>query len=68
MTAVFHERGVNERSLEKFELGYTLNSWNAFSQKAIAAGYSEEILEKAGLLIRRDDGKPSGTAFATAEL
>jgi len=53
----FHERGVNERSLEKFELGYTLNSWNAFSQKAIAAGYTEELLEKAGLLIRRDDGK-----------
>lgn len=53
----FHERGVTEKSLEKFELGYTLDSWNAFSQKAVAAGYSEDILEKAGLLIRRDDGK-----------
>ncbi|MBL7856370.1 MAG: DNA primase [Cyclobacteriaceae bacterium] len=53
----FHERGFNDRTIEKFELGYTLNSWDHFSKKAIEHGFSEDILEKSGLLIRKDDGK-----------
>jgi DNA primase len=53
----FRERGFNDRTLEKFELGYSLNEWDHYSKKAISQGFSEEVLEKAGLLIRRDDGK-----------
>lgn len=53
----FHERGFNDRTIEKFELGYALNAWDYLSKKAVSEGFSEDILEKAGLLIRKDDGK-----------
>lgn len=52
----FHERGFTDRNIEKFELGYALNEWNAFEKIAIKAGYSPEILEKAGLIIKRENG------------
>jgi DNA primase len=53
----FRERGFNDRTLEKFELGYSLNSWDNLSKKAVADGHNEDMLEKAGLMIRKDDGK-----------
>jgi DNA primase len=53
----FHERGFNDRTIEKFELGYALNAWDHLSRKAVSEGFSEDILEKAGLLIRKEDGK-----------
>jgi DNA primase len=53
----FHERGFNDRTIEKFELGYALNAWDYLSKKAVSEGFSEDILEKAGLLIKKDDGK-----------
>lgn len=53
----FHERGFHDRTVDKFELGYCLGSWDHFSKKAVSEGFSEDILEKAGLLIRKDDGK-----------
>jgi DNA primase len=53
----FRERGFNDRTIEKFELGYTLNAWDHLTKKAVADGFSEDTLEKAGLLIKKDDGK-----------
>jgi DNA primase len=53
----FRERGFNDRTIEKFELGYALNEWDHFSKTATSKGYSEEMLEKAGLLIKKEDGK-----------
>jgi DNA primase len=53
----FRERGFNDRTIEKFELGYCLNEWDNLSKTAVAKGYSEDILEKAGLLIRKDESK-----------
>ncbi len=53
----FRERGFNDRVIEKFELGYTLNSWDHLSKKAIGIGYTEELLAKAGLIVTRDDGR-----------
>jgi DNA primase len=53
----FRERGFNDKILEKFELGYSLNSWDHLTRKALADGHTEEMLEKAGLLIRKDEGK-----------
>lgn len=49
------ERGFTERNIEKFELGYALNEWNGFETVAIKAGYSPEILEKAGLIVKREN-------------
>lgn len=50
----FQERGFNNRIIEKFELGYSLDTWDGLYHEAISAGYSEEILEKAGLIIKKD--------------
>jgi DNA primase len=53
----FRERGFNDRTIEKFELGYALNEWDNLTKTATAKGYSEEMLEKAGLLIKKDEGR-----------
>jgi DNA primase len=55
--AYFRERGFHDRIIEKFELGYTLNEWDHLSKKAIGIGYSVDLLEKAGLIVKRDDGR-----------
>lgn len=53
----FRERGFNDRIIEKFELGYTLKAWDHLTKKAVSDGFSEDILEKSGLLIKKEDGK-----------
>jgi DNA primase len=52
----FRERGFNDRTLDKFDLGYSLNEWDHFEKHALQSGFSSEILEKAGLVIVKDDG------------
>ena len=49
----FKERGFNDVTIKAFELGYSLENWDAFTKDAIAKGYSLEVLEKAGLTIRK---------------
>ena len=53
----FRERGFNDRNIEKFELGYALNEWDGLEKSAIKSGYSKEILEKSGLIIKKEDGR-----------
>jgi DNA primase len=53
----FRERGFNDRTIEKFELGYAMNEWDNLTRTATSKGYSEDMLEKAGLLIRKEEGK-----------
>ena len=52
----FRERGFNDRTIEKFELGYALDGWENFSKEAIAKGYNKDLLDKAGLVVKKDDG------------
>jgi DNA primase len=52
----FRERGFNDRTIQKFELGYALNEWDHLNKTAQEKGYSEDILVKAGLVIKKDDG------------
>jgi len=56
----FKERGFSNEILKKFELGYSLDNWDAFSKEALEKGYSAEVLEKAGLLIHKEGGKTAG--------
>ena len=53
----FRERGFNDRIIDKFELGYALNEWDALKRKALTEGHSEIMLEKAGLVIRKDENR-----------
>jgi len=52
----FRERGFNDRTLEKFELGYALEGWENFSNEAVAKGYNKDLLEKTGLVVKKEDG------------
>ena len=40
--------------MEQFQLGYSPDSWEAFTKKAIENGYSIEFLVKSGLTIDKD--------------
>lgn len=50
----FRERGFTDQTIEKFELGYSLEAWDHFEQYALKNGFSREILEKAGLIVSRE--------------
>lgn len=51
----FKERGFTEETIKKFGLGYSLDSWEAFSSEAIKKGYALEFLEKTGLTIVKEE-------------
>lgn len=56
----FKERGFNDKTIQTFELGYSPDAWDGFTKAALKAGYNIEILEKAGLTIRKEEGGPHG--------
>ena len=45
----FEERGFSRATIEKFQLGYCLNTGAAFTQLALEKGYNKEYLEAIGL-------------------
>ena len=51
----FKERGFTNETIKKFSLGYSPESWDAFTKEAIGQGYKLEFLESTGLTIPRDD-------------
>lgn len=50
----FKERGFTPQIIEKFDLGYALDGWDHFLKTAKSAGYQEEILLKAGLILQKE--------------
>ena len=50
----FKERGFSKQTIERFQLGYSLESRKAFSDKALADGYLMEYLVKTGLTIENE--------------
>ena len=59
----FRERGFNTRTIDKFELGYSINEWDHFHKKATGAGYSEEMIENAGLVIKKENTQGIGFRY-----
>lgn len=51
----FKERGFSEDTIRKFELGYSSNTWDGLLKEAKAQQHNEEILEKAGLVIKKEN-------------
>ena len=49
-----HDRGINEESVGRFQLGFSPDSWDWLLDRAVAAGYPPEVLERVGLVIRRE--------------
>ena len=51
----FKERGFNEDSIKKFDLGYCLDSWDSFTNEALKKGYDIKYLASTGVTIVREN-------------
>ena len=51
----FKERGFTEETIKKFDLGYSLNEWQAFTDEALKQGYNIDFLQKTGLTIVKEN-------------
>jgi len=50
----FKERGFNENSIKKFDLGYCLDNWDSFTNEALKKGYDIKYLASTGVTIVRE--------------
>lgn len=50
------DRGINADSVERFKIGYSPDSWNWLGDQAGKKGYSADLLESVGLLVKSDRG------------
>ncbi len=50
----FKKRHISEEIKVEFELGFAKDGWNFLEKEAAQNGYTKEILEKAGLIIRKE--------------
>jgi DNA primase len=50
----FKDREFRLDTIKKFQLGYSPETWDAFTKHALEQGYKLEYLEKTGLTITRD--------------
>lgn len=54
----FKERGILESTMDSFQLGYSPQSWDAFSQEALRKQFQEDFIVETGLGFKSDrDGK-----------
>ena len=51
----FKERGFNENSIKKFDLGYCLDTWDSFTSEALKKGYAIKYLASTGVTIVREN-------------
>ncbi|QXD15025.1 DNA primase [Rhodocaloribacter litoris] len=58
--AYLRERGFTPGTIRRFGLGYAPDQWDGLLRAAEAAQIRPEMLEKAGLVIRRDGDDPDG--------
>lgn len=47
-------RGFTEETIEKFQIGYSLDSWDFVSKFLLKRGFPAEYMEQAGLIIYRE--------------
>lgn len=52
--AYFKERGYNEKTIRDFELGYSLDEWDALLRESVNKGFQQETLVAAGLTIEKE--------------
>lgn len=55
--AYFLRRGISEATIRKFGLGYARDGWNNLRDYLKSKGYNENILEKAGLIIKSEKNR-----------
>ncbi|MBE4908010.1 DNA primase [Bacillus luteolus] len=47
-------RGFSMEEIEKFEIGFALDSWDFASKFLVQRGFKQEMMEKAGLIIKKE--------------
>lgn len=52
----FKERGFNEESIKKFEMGYAPEGWDNLGKTMLKQQFKQDILIKAGLVKEREKG------------
>lgn len=52
----FHRRGLDDKTIEKFGLGYCPEAWDGLTKAAQTKGYKKEFLIKTGLTIESERG------------
>jgi DNA primase len=50
------ERGLDDKTVQKFQLGYAPDKWRSVSDHLLERGYQRDDLLEVGLIIARDDG------------
>ncbi len=53
----FRQRGFRDDIIEKFQLGYSIEARDAFTQEALKKGYKKEFLVRTGLCLESEDGR-----------
>lgn len=53
----FRERGINDASIKKFRLGYSLDKRDDLVSSAKAKGYNEKYLVSTGLCVQHDNAR-----------
>ena len=52
----FKERGFGEETIREFGLGYSLDEWDGLLKEAKTKGHNPELLAKAGLVVKKEEG------------
>ncbi len=50
-------RGLSPKTITEFQLGFSLNNWEALKQYLLEIGYTESELLDAGLIVAAEEGK-----------
>lgn len=50
-----NKRGINDKIIKQFGLGYALDNWNALHNHLLSKGYNNEEIEELGLIGKRSD-------------
>jgi DNA primase len=60
------KRGFSSKTIADFQLGFSLDSWEALKQYLTEKGHNENTMLDAGLLIKAKDGLPARSVPAKA--
>lgn len=59
----FNERGFNEAVIEKFQLGYAPDQWDALSQAVTENKFNRQLYEKSGLAVVKEQEQDSQKVY-----
>lgn len=58
-----HGRGLSDEVIRKFGLGFCKDAWTDFTDHARKNGYSDEVLEKSGLIVLKEKSERAYDRF-----